>query len=260
MPRSITRHLGEMAEQGFTIIPDVFSAAEVERMRAAVEEVFAREEGTLGNHGTHVRFSVNLTNKHATFRETVQNPLLIEIMGALLGDDFIMGSLHTRSTYPGTPEQRLHRDWMLDRRIPFPTHVNSMWMLDDFTEENGATRVVPGSHLWEDAPETGKVYPGETQATGAAGTVAVFDSRLYHAGGANRSSGPRRGLTGFFCRSWAKPQEDHTRCIDRQLVPEASPLLIRLWGFHAQVPWEEPERLNEMHQLPAPGVVEWRPG
>jgi ectoine hydroxylase-related dioxygenase (phytanoyl-CoA dioxygenase family) len=258
MSRSSAHHLAEMAEQGFTIIPDVFSAAEVKRLRAAVEEVFAREEGTLGAHGTDVRFSVNLTNKHVTFRETVQNPLLIEIMAALLGDDFIMGSLHTRSTYPGAPSQRLHRDWMLDRRIPFPTHVNSMWMLDDFTAENGATRVVPGSHLWEEGPETDKVYPGETQATGTAGAVAVFDSRLYHAGGANRSHGPRRGLTGFFCRSWAKPQEDHTRCIDPRLLTEASPLLIRLWGFHAQVPWEEPERLNEMHQLPAPGVPEWR--
>ena len=80
-----------------------------------------------------------------------------------------------------------------------------MWMLDDFTEENGATRVVPGSHLWDGQPEQRKVYPGEVQATGTAGTVVVFDSRLFHAGGANRSAAPRRGLTVFFCRSWAKP-------------------------------------------------------
>jgi ectoine hydroxylase-related dioxygenase (phytanoyl-CoA dioxygenase family) len=258
--RSIAHHLAEMANQGFTIVPDVFSAAEVERMRAAVEAIFAAEEGALGGHGAHVRFSVNLTNKHATFREAVQHPLLVELMGALLGDDFILGSLHTRSTYPGAPRQGLHRDGMLDRRIPFPTHINSMWMLDDFTVENGATRVVPGSHLWEEEPAPDQVYAAEVQATGAAGSVAVFDSRLFHAGGANHSSGPRRGLTGFFCRSWAKPQEDHTRSVDQRHLDGASPLLIRLWGFHAQVPWEEPYRPNEMHQLPAPGVPEWRPG
>ena len=58
----------------------------------------------------------------------------------------------------------------------------------------------------------------------------------------HRSSGPRRGITGFFCRSWAPVQEDHTRCINPVLLPDASPLLIRLWGFHRQEGWEEPDR------------------
>src|SRR5438270_11301227 len=98
------------------------------------------------------------------------------------------------------------------------------------------------------------------QATGAAGSVLVWDSRLFHAGGANRSGSRRRGITGFFCCSWAKPQEDHTRSIDPSLLPDASPLLIRLWGFHAQVPWEESGEPNVMKRLPAPGVPATRPG
>lgn len=253
MSEPMDRYLRQFAEQGFAVVPAVFSSTEIENMRAAIEEVFAHEKGALAGHGAHVRFSVNLTNKHAVFRETVQHPVLLELMADLLGDDFILGSLHTRSTYPGAPEQALHRDWMLDRRIPFPTHVNSMWMLDDFTEENGATRIVPGSHLWPGEPETGRAYPA-VHATGRAGSIAVFDSRVYHGGGANRSVGQRRGLTGFFCRSWVKPQEDHTRSIAPALLAEASPLLIRLWGFHAQVPWEEAGEPNVMKQLPSPGV------
>lgn len=260
MPDPIEHYLRQIAEQGFTVVPGVFSDGEVERMRAAIEEIFVCEQGALAGHGPQVRFSVNLTNKHAVFRETVQQPFLMELMAALLGDDFVLGSLHTRSTYPGAPPQHLHRDWMLDRRIPFPTHINSMWMLDDFTVENGATRVVPGSHLWDAEPEQGQSYPGEVQAIGTAGSVVVFDSRVYHAGAANRSDGARRGLTGFFCRSWAKPQEDHTRSIDPALLAEASPLLIRLWGFCHQVPWEEPNEPNIMKQLPAPGVPATRPG
>jgi len=249
-----TRYLEQMTEQGFAVLPEVFSPAEVERLRAATEEVFVREEGNLAGHGAQVRFSVNLTNKHAAFRDLLQHPVIVEAMTSLLGDDFILGSMHTRSTYPGAPKQRLHRDWLLDRRIPFPTHINSMWMLDDFTEENGATHVVPGSHLWGGSVEQGKTYPGELQATGKAGTVVVFDSRLFHGGGANRSTAARRGLTVFFCRSWAKPQEDHTRCINPALLADASPLLLRLWGFHAQVPWEEPAEPNVMQQIAAPGV------
>src|SRR4051794_17239001 len=116
MTVTISTHLDRIAEQGFTVIPDVFSSTQVEPMRTALEEVFTREEGTLGGHGEHVRFSVNLTNKHEAFREAVQRPLLVELMGGLLGDDFILGSLHARATYPGAPPQGLHRDWMLDRR------------------------------------------------------------------------------------------------------------------------------------------------
>jgi len=254
-----TNYLGQMAEQGFAVVPDVFSPAEVDRLQTATDWVFGREEGSLAGHGSQVRFSINLTNKHAAFREALHCPEVVELMAGLLGDDFILGSMHTRSTYPGASKQHLHRDWLLDRRIPFPTHVNSMWMLDDFTEENGATHVVSGSHLWDGTPEQGRTYPGELQATGKAGSVVVFDSRLFHGGGANRSTMPRRGLTVFFCRSWAKPQEDHTRSIDPALLADASPLLLRLWGFHAQVPWEEAAEPNVMRQMPAPGVPARQP-
>lgn len=249
MVRPIAECVAEMAEQGFTVVPGVFSPEQVERMRGAVEEVFAREEGSLEEHGSNVRFSINLSNKHQVFRDELQNPFVLALMAQLLGDDFVLGSIHTRSTYPGAAKQGLHRDWMLDRRIPFPTHINSMWMLDDFTLENGATRFVPGSHLWDEAPDGKRIYPGEVSATGKAGDVAVFDSRIYHAGGANQSNAPRRGLTVFFCRSWAKPQEDHTRSIDHMLLADASPTLIRLWGFQAQVPWEDPAEPNVMKKF-----------
>jgi ectoine hydroxylase-related dioxygenase (phytanoyl-CoA dioxygenase family) len=249
---SIDRYLREMTVQGFTVLPDVFSPQEVERLRAAMEGVFGRE-GASTDHG-RVRFSYNLTNKHATFREAVQHPLLMEVMAALLGDDFILAALNAHGSNPGAPAQHLHRDDLLDRRIPFPTHVNSMWMLDDFTEENGATRVVPGSHLWDEQPETSKVYPGQRQTVGAAGSVAVFDSRLFHAREANRSPRQRRGVTAYFCRAWATRQEDYTRSTDPGLLADASPLLIRLWGFHHQVPWEEAGTPNILRQIPAPGV------
>jgi len=260
MSSSVASYVTALAEQGYVVVPAVFSSTDVERMRDAIEAIFAREADALAGHGASVRFSINLTNKHAAFRDTVQNPVLMDLMAALLGEDFVLGSLHTRSTYPGAPKQGLHRDWMLDRRIPFPTHVNSMWMLDDYTVENGATCIVPGSHLWESEPEPHMSYPQETQATGKAGSVAVFDARLFHGGGAHRGSGPRRGITGFFCRSWAPVQEEHTRSIDPALLPAASPLLLRLWGFHRQVGWEDPARRNMLRQLPAPGVPEWLPG
>jgi ectoine hydroxylase-related dioxygenase (phytanoyl-CoA dioxygenase family) len=249
---SVEGYVAALGAQGFTVIPDVFSPQEVERLRAAVEDVFAREGAPAGPG--QPRFSYNLSNKHGAFREAVQHPLLIELMAALLGDDFILGALNAHGSNPGSPRQFLHRDEILDRRIPFPTHINTMWMLDDFTAENGATRVVPGSHLWAEAPVTEQVYAGETQATGTAGSVAVFDGRLFHSREANRTDRHRRGVTAYFGRSWTKPQEDHTRSVEPAIVAEATPLLIRLWGFHKQVPWEEASTPNKLRQIPAPGV------
>ena len=74
MVRPIEDCLTEMADQGFTIVPGVFQPAQVERMRAAVDEVFAREEGHLEEHGAKVRFSINLTNDHKSFVRSCPTP------------------------------------------------------------------------------------------------------------------------------------------------------------------------------------------
>jgi ectoine hydroxylase-related dioxygenase (phytanoyl-CoA dioxygenase family) len=116
---------------------------------------------------------------------------------------------------------------------------NSLWLLDDFTRDNGATRIVPGSnHRDESAPETS---PDEIQVIAPAGTVVIFDAATWHGGAENRTQNPRRVIHGYFCRSWVKPQLDHTRSYDPEWLETASPLLKRLMGFNHQVAYEEPE-------------------
>ena len=172
----------------------------------------------------------------------------MDLMAQLLGDDFVLGSIHTRSTYPGAAKQGLHRDWMLDRRIPFPTHINSMWMLDDFTLENGATRFVPGSHLWDEAPDGKRIYPGEVSRR-ARQAMSRYSTRgsITRAEPSVQRSSPR--FDGVLLPLLGETSGDHTRSIDHKLLADASPTLIRLWGFQAQVPWEDPAEPNVMKKF-----------
>ena len=108
---------------------------------------------------------------------------------------------------------------------------NSVWMLDDFTAENGATRVVPGSHRWQGVSPAGlyATYPGERLVTGPAGTVVVMNAHMWHGGTPNRTASPRRAMHVYFTR-WDKPQQQYQKQllspeVQARLSPEARQLL-----------------------------------
>ncbi|MDP6496051.1 MAG: phytanoyl-CoA dioxygenase family protein, partial [Dehalococcoidia bacterium] len=124
---------------------------------------------------------------------------------------------NTLMTEPGNQRGGWHADWPYNQEkaghipVPYadsPIQLSTLWMLSDFTLENGGTLIVPGSHRTSDNP-TGTMgvdrfekYPTEMQVTGAAGTVLVFDSRLWHATASNMSNGPRVGMVVRYAPWW----------------------------------------------------------
>ena len=144
--------------------------------------------------------------------------------------------------------QSLHRDMPYVENTPLS--VNVVWMLDDFTVENGATRVVPGSHKRREGPEPNRVYEDEITAIAPAGTLLLFDTHTWHGGGANHTDRLRRGFHVHYCRSWVKPQRDHPRSIDEETMRDASPLFIRLLGYNSQMEFEP--TLNDHQRLQPP--------
>ena len=92
---------------------------------------------------------------------------------------------------------------------------NTVWLLDDFTPDNGATRVVPGSHLWRQRPQDALAdpmapHPQEVLVLGKAGSIAVMNSHTWHGGTANRTPAPRLAMHGFYCRR-DKPQQQYQK-------------------------------------------------
>lgn len=239
----------QIRSEGFVLLRDMMTPERVETLREALDKVY-RDEAQVPRQTAEKGClrGYNLVRRDARFREALQEPAMVEIVDELLGNNCILHSFESRSALPGGGFQSLHRDMPYIEKIPLS--INIVWMLDDFTEENGATRVVPRSHLRTEGPEPNKVYEDEFLAVAPAGSIVMFDTKTWHGGGHNRTDKIRRAFHVHYCRSWVKPQRDHPRSMDAESLKGASPLLIRLLGYHSQLEFE-PVR-NEHQRLPIP--------
>jgi hypothetical protein len=199
--------------------------AECLRMRLVdrIGTLFAQEgEGAGGEfrQEPEARRLANLADKGDVFIECILDSTVGEHLGYVLGPRFKLSSLNARSANPHSSEgQPLHIDAgaLPDERGYWV--CNTVWMLDDFTPENGALRAVPGSHRWGQRPEDilddpRRAHADEVLVTGRAGDLVVMNSHLWHGGTANRTDRPRLALHAFYCRS-DKPQQQYQRALLR---------------------------------------------
>ena len=206
---------------------------------------FKADAFTTANGGVNQRLWM-LANKGACFRDLIEHPLVDELVGHVLGADFILSTLSANIAKPGGVRMGLHTDqWWMPQpvrtgepykraseitRKPEPSFVrpdaalgiappvvaNTMWMLSDFSPQNGATEVVPGSHLSGAHPHPTEQggYP-IFQPEAPAGTLMVFDGRLWHGTGAHIGGGDRLGVLATFCCPQFRQQENQTLGLDR---------------------------------------------
>ncbi|MYC93614.1 MAG: phytanoyl-CoA dioxygenase family protein [Caldilineaceae bacterium SB0661_bin_32] len=201
-----------------------------------------------------------LVNKGRIFRQILFTENVRAVVDHVLGEEYLLSSYSANIAKPGGVAMNLHTDqwWMphpVDREpSPLPVGsitrerpnlrgegapemiapcvcVNVMWMLNDFSAENGGTRFVPGSHLRGRPPRANDGEGEILAAEGAAGTAMVFDGRLWHGTGANVSSGNRYGLLTTFCGPQFRPQENFTIGSRPEMLADATPELLALLGF-----------------------------
>lgn len=131
--------------------------------------------------------------------------------------------------------QEIHRD--TNTVIPgYRFRINMLVMLTDFTLENGATQILPGSQAMERKPSNEEFEKGYKSMTGTAGTVILFDSYLWHRGGKNTTSIPRVGHTLSFGPAFVKPQMDYARMLGEEAGKSLSALSRQVLGYNARVP------------------------
>lgn len=220
----------ELAEKGFTILEDYMGAPMLDQMRARVEELFAEEGATAGSEfktEENARRLANLVDKGEVFREAIARPEMLALVESVLGEGFKLSSLNVRSANPHSSSvQPFHIDMGLLPDTKGYAVCNCVWMLDDFTTENGALRVIPGSHRWHKKPQEElsdpyAQHPQELLVTGRAGTVVIMNAHTWHGGTANRTDEERRALHSFFCRRDI-PQQQYQK---RLLSPETQAAL-----------------------------------
>ncbi|MDX2151660.1 MAG: phytanoyl-CoA dioxygenase family protein [Bryobacteraceae bacterium] len=226
-----------LGESGWVVLPGLVGRARLEALRARCEELWEAEGENAGSEFRQepgARRLANLVDKGTLFEEVVAEPAVLERIESVLGADFKLSSLNARSTDPMTADaQPLHCDAgaVADERGFWV--CNSIWLLDDFTAENGATRVVPGSHRWGRLPQevltdAAAPHPDEVLVLGKAGDVVVMNTHAWHGGTANRTGAPRRALHAFYTRG-DKPQQQYQKALLRPATQaRLSPELRRI--------------------------------
>jgi hypothetical protein len=227
-----------LEREGFVSLPGFMSVAQLQAARRRVAELEA-EEGE--NAGAEFRKEenahrlANLIDKGSIFQELIVLPEILRLVGEVLRPRFKLSSFNSRSADPHSNSlQPLHCDMGAIPDEGGYWVCNTVWMLDDFTLENGALRCVPGSHQWKQLPQQVMPdpyasHPEELLVTGKAGDVVVMNAHMWHGGTANRTDFPRRALHGFFCR-WDKPQQQFQKALLRPetqaaLTPELREIL-----------------------------------
>ncbi len=213
--------------------------AEPERLAALKAElqpwIDATPPGVDSFSGERTRRTGSLVARSPLAREFIAHPLVLDTVKHVLAHakNFQLHLTQVISIGPGEPAQMIHRDqWAYDF-FPFPkgyeVQCNTIWALTDFTEETGATRVVPGSHRFEDRL---KLRPEDTEpAEMEAGSVLFYSGALYHGGGANRSDEVRMGLNLTYNVAWLRQEENQYLATPIEIARELPEPLLRLMGY-----------------------------
>jgi hypothetical protein len=197
--RATTEELAALDERGFVIVPALLADEDVDLLRAEFERLVA-EDAQSRRHELGTR-RAKATSDNDVFAPCWRNRVVLDAAAHILGSTFEVGNVDLRDPSPGYGEQRLHPDHGATPVVG----VTATWFIDAFGADNGATRVLPGSHrsgaLWGSEvpiPGTEVPIPGEVVVVGAAGSLLLRDARLFHAAGRNSTTGHRRSAFVFY--------------------------------------------------------------
>jgi ectoine hydroxylase-related dioxygenase (phytanoyl-CoA dioxygenase family) len=234
---STAEHVERIAKDGFTIVKDAIEPELVEELVRTIDRL--HEELSVAPaanpfEGIATLRVYNLLARAEVFERVPVHERVLPIVEQVLDPGCLVSSLSSIAILPGERAQPIHAD---DQLIPLPKpHVplvcNTMWALTDFTEENGATRILPGTHLENRSPDLEiTAEPRGVAAEMTKGSVLVFNGSVWHGGGANRSSAPRIGLAMNYCVGWMRQQENQQLGIPRETAKRFSPRLRKLVGY-----------------------------
>jgi ectoine hydroxylase-related dioxygenase (phytanoyl-CoA dioxygenase family) len=230
----VTDHLATIEEQGYTIVPDAIEPELLDELNETLERI---EKG-LGIvpadnefEGRQTLRVYNLLVHGDVFAKVPVHPNVLPVVEGVLDQGCLLSSLSSIAIGPDETPQPIHAD---DQLMPIPkphppTVCNTMWALTDFTEANGATRIVPGSHR-SDSPDFGRHYDS-IPAEMAKGSVLIWHGSLWHGGGANTTTQRRVGLACNYCAGYIRQQENQQLGIPREIARHFDRRLQRLCGY-----------------------------
>jgi ectoine hydroxylase-related dioxygenase (phytanoyl-CoA dioxygenase family) len=231
----VTAHLERLDRDGYTIVEDAIEPALLDEIAAEldrIERALAVQPAANLFEGLRTLRVYNLLARARVFERIPVHARVLPIVEQVLDRGCLVSSLSSIGILPGEVAQPIHAD---DQLIPLPKPhpaiiCNTMWALTDFTEENGATRLVPGSHRADRHPELGVAH-ASIAAEMRRGSVLVFNGSIWHGGGANRTDQRRTGIAMNYCAGWMRQQENQQLGIPLEVARGFEPRLRTLCGF-----------------------------
>jgi len=208
----IDQILAQIGETGFCIVPDLIPPEECDRIRARCIELLCEEAADTLHDTGHQRI-MHLLMKDRMFEPILRHPFILAVWRRYLGPDMICSTFSANALWPGSTEQYWHVDhpfWTMAEPYPlFPLAGQCIWMIDDFTIDNGATASIAGSHRRPHLPRLGHDWaPEATILTGRKGSVILADGAWWHTSRPNRTEDLRIALLNTFIRNFCVTQED----------------------------------------------------
>lgn len=250
--------LEQLHREGYVILPGLMPPAQQQAIRDALAPWLRREKpGRNDFEGYHSERVYALLAKSPVFAELVAQPLVLEVCEAVLGPNFMLSACLAINTHPGETVQPLHFDDSFYKVArPRPSYgISCFWNIDPFTAENGATAIIPRSHLWGEEvpdPEHGgefaktfmpghiaaeEFHPDLEPAVMPAGSLMLTMGTLWHRGGANRSTAPRLVITPQYCPAWCRQMESMLLSVPPQVVARYPERVQQLLGYSIHPPF-----------------------
>jgi ectoine hydroxylase-related dioxygenase (phytanoyl-CoA dioxygenase family) len=241
--------LAQLDRDGFVILERLLTEPEIQAILAALAPFEAdRPMGRNDFEGERTQRVYSLAGKGEEFTRLAEHPRVVRILAARLLPGFLLSNLQSIRLHPGETPQGFHTD---DAFYPIPRPrdrlaVSMIWAIEDFTEENGATELIPGSHRW------GMEHPDERphevkKAVMPAGSVVIFDGALWHRGGANASRTTRLAVSPQYCQPWLRPQESQLLIVPPEKARGCSPGMRSMLGYNIHPPFIG--QVDGMHPL-----------
>ncbi|EFW16937.1 hypothetical protein D8B26_003747 [Coccidioides posadasii str. Silveira] len=226
-------------QHGYVVIENCFSKEEAEAAKAEIDRLSGSAPmiGRNSFEGFNTNRIYSLLNKTREFDKFAILPRVLALNDFFLDPGYNITSFHTIQINPGEKNQDMHHDDAFCHvpRPRLPLGAAIIIAFDDFTAENGATGVIPGSHTWG-ADRRGK-YEETVPMVCPAGSVVYFIGTTWHCGGANNSSKPRKSATVQYCQPYIRPIENQILAVDPRKLKEIPPRIVEMMGYRIHRPF-----------------------
>lgn len=234
--------LGDLDEQGFSIVPDVLTRAKAAKLTARLWEISEelQSRGTavfrpdIDQNASNVRI-FDLPEHDSAFVDLLTRPEICSLIAEALGGDIMLSNFTANIARPGARPMKVHSDQALSLPEPWLESwvLNVIWCLDDICEANGATRYVPGSHKFQTMDELpADIDTASRPFEAAAGSIIFMDGRLWHSSGSNVTADCDRPLLfGYYARAFIRPQVNWHEVLRPEVIAALDARQRQLFGF-----------------------------